>query len=689
MEIIASARLSICLRFSCNKAMTKLSIACGNHVFDCFALRGEQTSLRLLLEAMDYEYLSNAITQRRPMSSHRSSFAISTESNENNLKRSLNLVDLVFYGVGCSVGAGIYSLVGIGARLAGPSIAGSFAICGVACCFTSLSYAEFAARVPAAGSAYVFTYVSFGELCGWLVGWNLTLGYAISAAVVARSWAQYVVGFLQGVVDYPDILHWMTHAAVPGLEYECCPLAMIIIGLCTAVLVTGAKESTQFNIAMTVLNLAVLGFVFLAGLTSGSVVLENLIPVFPHGVTGMAQGAGLVFFAYLGFDMVSCLSEEVMNPARNMPIGIMGSLFVSMSIYVAVSLVVVGMAPVSLLGEETPIVQALLANACCSHHEQTSLSDAKNVCLAVSCSPILRPVLYLGSRIVSFGAIFGLTAATFACLMGQPRIFFSMAQDGLMFKIYARVHPKSGVPSVGTILTGILTALIACFIDLEPLANAISLGTLQVFTFVNAGVIILRMRTAVGSTFLEDRDIATEESSLLGTNQTLARTMGLVPKKTILLPVPIRRSPAEVEIQDSSKPHILTFIFTIGCLLFSAGFTRDWHLIILSMCATIVVLSSVLLFQIPQSAPPTTFACPWVPFVPLMGILSNAFMMGSMSVSSRRRLKLLSLLSFSTISQSQVATWTIMLAWLFAGLLFYFCYGLHHSELRAAKASAL
>ena len=288
-----------------------------------------------------------------------------------------------------------------------------------------------------------------------LVGWNLTLGYAVSAAVVARSWAEYVVGFIQGVTDIAkvdEVLSWSANLPVPilGPSYTCSPLSMLIIGVCTIILVTGAKESTRFNTVMTILNLSVLGFVILSGLTTSTIEHDNLTPVFPHGVTGMARGAGLVFFSYLGFDMVACLSEEVANPSKNLPRGIVGSLLVSMSIYVLVSIVVVGMAPTSLLGEQVPIVNALLANACCSHNDQLQSEDSKQICLSYACSPVIHPVLYFGSRLISFGAIFGLTTATFACLMGQPRIFYSMAQDGLLFKIYARVHPKTGVPTIGT-----------------------------------------------------------------------------------------------------------------------------------------------------------------------------------------------------------------------------------------------
>lgn len=191
-----------------------------------------------------------ALTRKRPVTTKADTNDKTLPSSHSQLQRHLNARDLIFYGVGCSVGAGIYSLVGIGARLAGPSIALSFCVAGVACCFTSLAYSEFASRIPASGSAYTFVYVTFGELCGWLVGWCLTLGYAVSAAVVARSWADYLVGFVSGYYfgDVAD-LGFLTKYPIPlfGDDYTCCPLSMVIITVCTLILVLGVKESARFN----------------------------------------------------------------------------------------------------------------------------------------------------------------------------------------------------------------------------------------------------------------------------------------------------------------------------------------------------------------------------------------------------------------------------------------------------------
>ncbi|KAG6972927.1 hypothetical protein JG687_00001176 [Phytophthora cactorum] len=265
------------------------------------------------------------------------------ELGSNSLKQCLTLVDLVAYGVGCSVGAGVYSLVGVGAQIAGPSISLSFLVSGIACIFTSLTYSEFAARVPVTGSAYTFVYITFGELAAWLIGWNLTLGYGISAAGIARSWASYAHLFLQHLGLH--LPRWLVQAEVLGVS--CSILASFLIICCTVILLAGVHESAKFNAFVTLLNISVLLFVVAFGSTE--VDATNWEHFMPAGFHGVMTGAGVVFFAYLGFDMVACLAEEVHEPQRTLPKGIIGSLLISMTIYVGVSLVVTGMAPVDIL----------------------------------------------------------------------------------------------------------------------------------------------------------------------------------------------------------------------------------------------------------------------------------------------------------------------------------------------------
>jgi len=596
----------------------------------------------------------HSMTRRKPLHAEEHQ---SHNHEATTLHRTLTAADLMLYGVGCSVGAGIYCLVGIGAQLAGPAISLSFFICGTACIFTSLAYAEFAARIPITGSAYVYAYVAFGEYWGWLVGWFLTLGYGFTASVVARSWADYVASFLESVLQTMSnhfiSLAYLTRLPIYG-NYVCSPLSIVIVALCTWVLVSGAKESSRFNNMMTCLNISVLLFVVLAG--SGFVELDNLTPYAPHGIQGVAQGAGLVFFAFIGFDMVACLSEEVVEPERNMPIGIVGSLVISAAIYVLVSLVVIGMAPIDLLGNKVPIVNALLANACCTHDQQ--LQDETSMsCLTSTCVPLLHKVLAYGGHFVSFGAIFGLTTGTFTSLMGQPRIFYRMAQDGLLFEIFGIVNPVTRVPTGGIVITGVVASMLACFVELESLANMISLGTLMVFTFVDAGVIILRWSP---SGCHGDANVEESDGSHVDGQHHKSRPPphfndedGLSSFAHDWL-VWFRGH----DVSDNGvKPVVCTLLFTLSSLL--ASVTIETHATLSFLSGGIAVVCALLLSVLPQSPPPDTFSCPLVPLVPLIGIASNTVMMGSLPF----------------------AAWIFTLAWLLIGNAVYFMYGIRHSRL--------
>ena len=319
----------------------------------------------------------------------------------------------------------------------------------------------------------------------------------MSAAVIARSWAEYLANFisdsgqvrhttihdtrfsflltppLSSACSSQEVPSYFTKLDVEGVQ--CNPLSVVIIMACTVVLCLGVKESTKFNAAMTIINLLVLAYVLFAG--SPEVTSEGLDPFVPNGVQGVAKGAGLVFFAYLGFDMVACLSEEVKDPQRNMPVGIIGSLVVSMSIYVSLSVVIVGMAPLDILGSLTPISNAFKANGCCTLTQMNAdvrdNNDDSYQCLSCKGDDILSSALYYGSKVINFGALFGLTTACFTCQMGQPRIFYRMAKDGLLFSKFGEVDKNTMVPVFGTIMTGIMVSALAFAVDLESLANMI------------------------------------------------------------------------------------------------------------------------------------------------------------------------------------------------------------------------
>lgn len=571
------------------------------------------------------------------------------------LLRSLTGIDLILYGVGSSVGAGIYVMVGIGATLVGPAISLSFLSCGVACILTSLAYAEFAARIPVAGSAFTYTYVAFGEILAWCVAWFLILGYGFTASVVARAWADYCGDLLIKVLHMPSIdlpTLWLERLTEWHIgDYSFSLLSMFIIGLNTWILLRGVQDSANFNNAITIMNIAVLVLVIAVGLGSGSIEMDNLIPFVPHHASSVLQGAGLVFFAFIGFDMVASLSEEVVHPERNMPIGIVGSLIATTCIYVSVSLAVVGMAPVSLLGETVPIINSLLVNAYCSHEEQLMMDNAATMCLGKA--DLQKPALLVISSIVEYGAIFGLMVSCFTSLMGQPRIFYRMAQDGLWFPVFAEVDPVSQVPRFGIKITGVVTALLACFVPLDALANLISLGTLGVFTFVDAGVILLRVRTqaAAPEAHQQQLNTATHEGLAAESKQKAARHR---------------------HHEESRRVALLLVVYIVALIFASVFFTRTSWTFLAVTCVAISVGVALLITITPKSwssneETPSSlqhehhqFFCPLVPGLPLAGIACNAFMMGSLPVSA----------------------WLFCLIWLALGVGFYFSYGIHHSRLQ-------
>jgi APA family basic amino acid/polyamine antiporter len=535
------------------------------------------------------------------------------------LKRTFTAIDLILYGVGSSVGAGIFVLVGLGAHVAGPAISLSFLLTGAACMLTSLAYAEFASHIPVAGSAFTYTYVAFGEFPAWMVGWNLLLGYGFTASVCSRAWADYTGTFVQQLLPHQTwITTYLTEWHLFSTEYACSPLSVVIIAISTTVILQGAEESSKFNNGITLLNIANLLLVVGSGLVSHSIVQDNWEPFAPHGLPGIIQGAGLVFFAFIGFDMVASLSEEVVHPERNLPIGIVGSLLVSTLLYVMVAMAVVGMAPIALLGQQVPILHALTANACCTHAEQL-LPDATAVCLQSTCPHWLNTI----ARIVSGGAIAGLIASSFTSLMGTPRILMRMSLDGLWFPLFAQIHPVTQVPSAGILATGIATGLLACFAPLDGLANLISLGTLMVFTFVDAGVILLRLRT-------------------------IAETEVRVAKSSAVL---------------HSRMAVLLFVCTVAVVCASILWTHTHHMWLVYVCLAVAAMAAALIRWLPRSWTLVTntgaFSCPWVPSIPLGGLVCNAAMMGSLPLSS----------------------WLFALVWLSLGTAIYFLYGIHHSAL--------
>jgi APA family basic amino acid/polyamine antiporter len=415
-----------------------------------------------------------------------------TEAPQHRLKRSLGAFDVVMLGIGAIIGAGIFATIGTAAAGdavrpgAGPALILSFVVTAIACGFAALCYAEFAAMVPISGSAYTYSYATLGELVAWIIGWDLIIEYAVGNVAVAISWGNYFKTFVAGFgLDIPDWLStdYRTAARIPGL-FASAPhflgvpivfniLAFGIVAAITLVLVIGIRESASVNAGMVILKLLVLGLFVTVGwqYTSGA----NWHPFAPNGWAGIQSGAAIVFFAYIGFDAVTTVAEEVRDPKRDLPIGIIGSLVICTIIYVIVALVFTGMIPYNVLVSKLATEQA------------------EPLTMALQYANIERwgPLLI---GVVAFGSVVAHTAVLLVFQLGQPRIFFSMARDGLLPRSFAKVHPRFRTPHVTTILTGLVVGVCAMFTSIDEMVDLTNIGTLFAFILVCIGILILRQR---------------------------------------------------------------------------------------------------------------------------------------------------------------------------------------------------
>ena len=415
-----------------------------------------------------------------------------SESTGQQLKRVLGAFDVVMLGIGAIIGAGIFATIGTAAAGdaarpgAGPALIISFIFTGLGCGFAALCYAEFAAMVPISGSAYTYSYATLGELVAWIIGWDLIIEYAVGNVAVAISWANYFKTLVAGFgIIVPDWLStdYRTAAKIPGL-YDAAPhilgipivfniLSFSIVMLITVVLVIGIRESARTNTAMVMLKLVVLAFFVFIGWQY--VKPENWKPFAPNGWSGIQAGAAVVFFAYIGFDAVSTVAEEVRNPKRDLPIGIIGSLIICTLIYVIVAAVFTGIIPYGAL------VKVL------------STQQAEPLTLALQYANIEKwGNLFVG--IVAFGSVVAHTAVLLVFQLGQPRIFFSMARDGLLPRSFSNVHPKYRTPHVTTIFTGLAVGICSMFTSIDEMVDLTNIGTLFAFILVCLGIIILRRR---------------------------------------------------------------------------------------------------------------------------------------------------------------------------------------------------
>jgi APA family basic amino acid/polyamine antiporter len=408
-----------------------------------------------------------------------------TEAPEHRLRRELSAVDLVVFGVGVIIGTGIFVLTGQVAKdKAGPAVAISFVLAAVVCGLAAVCYAEFASTVPVAGSAYTFSYATLGELPAWIIGWDLILELALAAAVVSVGWSGYAVSLLDTLgITVPAPL-----ANPPGTEGGVVNVPAILLVLAvTAVLVLGVKLSSRVNAVVVAIKVSVVLLVIVAGLFY--IEADNYSPFIPraeptpdveglkaplmqvlfgispvsYGWLGIFAAIAIVFFAYIGFDIVATAAEEARRPQRDLPLGLIGSLVITAVLYAAVSLVVVGMQNYTRLSDAAPLADAFKAVG----------------------SPGFATV-------ISVGAVAGLTTVVLILLLGQSRVFFAMSRDGLLPDWLSAVHPRFGTPYRSTVLMGVIAAVLAGFIPLAALAELVNIGTLFAFMVVSVAVVVLR-----------------------------------------------------------------------------------------------------------------------------------------------------------------------------------------------------
>lgn len=553
------------------------------------------------------------------------------EPSSGTLARVLGLMDLSLLGVGSTLGVGVYVLAGAVAKTdAGPAVTLSFMVAAFASALAGICYAEFAARVPKAGSAYVYSYVTVGELAAFVIGWNLILEYVIGTASVAKAFSNY----LDVMMDYrmnrtlSKLLPMPYDFLAPYPDFLSLGIVLVLTGL----LAYGVKESAWMNNLFTGLNLLTVIIVIIAGLFNLDVgnwkIPKDQIPkdknggeggFLPFGISGVMSGAAKCFFGFVGFDCVATTGEEAKNPQRHIPLAIVISLLVIFLSYFGISTVITMMVPYYLQNEDAPLVVAF------------------------------RQIGYdTVGTIVSFGAVFALCTSLLGSMFPMPRMLYSMAGDGLLFASFAKVHPKTKTPLISTLVAGIISGVMSAVFKLDQLIDMMSIGTLLAYTIVSLCVLLLRYR--------DPKPALYEPKTIIKEKATLGQSLGLVVNYN-RLSTPDKGTTLIAEVSTLTFC-VLTFITTLWLVIFENTMGSDsWSIYVFYLLLSLTCLPVIVMSLQPQHIPNLFFKVPLIPFLPCMSIFINVYLMMKLDVH----------------------TWIRFSIWIILGGMIYIFYSISHS----------